>query len=610
MSITAKPNFFIDNDLLNNIFGRGTNYNAQFGINYLNQLAGNYNIVVTDVIRAEIIANPNYGGDNGVFDKWMTGNNITAVETSIVLGSGNAGERSIIEAINSQEFSGQPYKIGSDDTSYFNPSGEGSQYLDKVSRIQDTSNELLRTGDLNVNDYNKIATDSAAINSSKSYVTKWFTPPQAFNETPFALANGQVADASGMITDTETGTKYPLHIGLDYLNKLGTAGDVLAVTIAVFRANDAYAAGDKAGATHIMEEWAAEFVGGIGGGVAGVKAALGIIGVISLASPPGVVISGILVLAGALGGGYYGGELAKIILEKGIELELYTQQMVTEFVNEVRDWWAELSDSIDGLSDSISAAYWKFLDALAASLIDPLIIDTAGNGIKLDSWQTSTVLFDLDGNGTKENTGWTKANGDDAFLVIDKNNDGKINDITEMFGNRDVPGFKQLATYDSNKDGLINATDTQFNLLKLWNDKNANGVVDSGELTTLAANGIKEISLSKYNSTANISGNMQTSISSVTKTDGTTRNIHELNFGFESLTPILATNRDATLPSTFQLNIETIVMPYSRGYGSLYSWQAAMTLDSTLLNMAQDISQITPANDNLAVEKQLVYAIN
>ena len=274
-------------------------------------------------------------------------------------------------------------------------------------------------------------------------------------------------------------------------------------------------------------------------------------------------------------------------------------------------WYIKFKDFIfNDLSDSISAAYREFLDAIKWSRIDPLIIDLAGNGIKLDSWQQSTVLFDLDGNGTKENTGWTKANGDDAFLVIDKNNDGKINDITEMFGNRDVPGFKQLATYDSNKDGLINATDTQFNLLKLWNDKNANGVVDAGELTTLTAGGIKEISLSKYNSTANISGNMQTSISTITKTDGTVHNIHELNFGFESLTPAISANRDATLPSTFQLNIDTIVLPFSRGYGNAYSWQAAMTLDPALLAMAQDISQITPANDNLVVEKQLIYAIS
>ncbi len=161
-----------------------------------------------------------------------------------------------------------------------------------------------------------------------------------------------------------------------------------------------------------------------------------------------------------------------------------------------------------------------------------------------------------------------------------------------MFGNASTPGFKQLSTYDSNKDGLINSTDTQFSLLKLWNDKNANGIVDTGELTTLSANNIKEISLNSYANRVNINGNLQTAISTITKVDGTTRNIHELAFAFE--TPTVFTNPDAALPSTFKLNIESIMMPYSRGYGSVYSWQAAMTMDPTLLAMAKDILSVAP----------------
>ncbi|MEZ5690845.1 MAG: hypothetical protein R3D71_04180 [Rickettsiales bacterium] len=120
--------------------------------------------------------------------------------------------------------------------------------------------------------------------------------------------------------------------------------------------------------------------------------------------------------------------------------------------------------------------------------MDPLVIDMNGDGLKLDSFQTSAALFDLNEDGTLENTGWTKPNSDDSFLVIDKNNDGQINDISEMFGNQSISGFSELKTYDSNNDNLINSQDTQFNLLKLWNDANANGTVEAGELTMLAAN--------------------------------------------------------------------------------------------------------------------------
>jgi len=176
------------------------------------------------------------------------------------------------------------------------------------------------------------------------------------------------------------------------------------------------------------------------------------------------------------------------IMEVSHNIAVATGKAVGEIVAEFQDLMGTVMSTISGLSDSISTAYWKFLDSIAKSLIDPLIIDLSNNGIALDSWQVSNALFDLNGNGTKENTGWTKANGDDAFLVIDKNNDGKINDISEMFGNASIPGFTELAKYDSNKDNLINSLDSQFSLLKLWNDKNANGTVDAGEMTTIAAN--------------------------------------------------------------------------------------------------------------------------
>lgn len=51
MSLTTpvKPYRLIDNNTLNNIFGRGNNYNSEFGINFLDMLSAKYNIVITDV---------------------------------------------------------------------------------------------------------------------------------------------------------------------------------------------------------------------------------------------------------------------------------------------------------------------------------------------------------------------------------------------------------------------------------------------------------------------------------------------------------------------------------------------------------------------------------
>jgi Ca2+-binding RTX toxin-like protein len=254
--------------------------------------------------------------------------------------------------------------------------------------------------------------------------------------------------------------------------------------------------------------------------------------------------------------------------------------------------------TIAEVGSGITHATQDFFDAVDAAIFaprtDPLIIDLAGNGIALDSFAASNALFDLNSDGTPENTGWTRVNSDDSFLVIDKNNNGNIDDITEMFGSATTPGFVELKKYDSNGDNLINSTDSQFSLLKLWNDANANGVVDAGELTNLAQNNITEISLNSYARYVEIEGNLQTAISSAT-VNGAQRDIHELSFAFETPVLDISTNPDLNLPSDFNLSIESIVLPYSRGYRTLHSWQAAMTLDPTLLAMAQDMMQLTSA---------------
>ena len=48
------------------------------------------------------------------------------------------------------------------------------------------------------------------------------------------------------------------------------------------------------------------------------------------------------------------------------------------------------------------------------------------------------VLFDLDGDGKLEQVAWTRANAGIAFLAIDKNENGMIDNGTELVGNRVV----------------------------------------------------------------------------------------------------------------------------------------------------------------------------
>lgn len=129
--------------------------------------------------------------------------------------------------------------------------------------------------------------------------------------------------------------------------------------------------------------------------------------------------------------------------------------------------------------------------------IDPLVLDINGNGIELKSYQDANVLFNMDTDSYKEQTGWVAST--DGFLVHDKNSDGIINNITEMFSEFYTTGvsngLQALTTLDSNSDGVFNSSDTAFGTVRVWQDANGNGQTDAGELKTLASLNITNISL-------------------------------------------------------------------------------------------------------------------
>lgn len=58
----------------------------------------------------------------------------------------------------------------------------------------------------------------------------------------------------------------------------------------------------------------------------------------------------------------------------------------------------------------------------------PVIVDIAGNGFQL-THVTGGTNFDFDGDGQSVLTAWTDASSDDAWLVLDRNGNGKIDNV-------------------------------------------------------------------------------------------------------------------------------------------------------------------------------------
>ncbi|MEH6422122.1 calcium-binding protein, partial [Pseudomonas sp. CGJS7] len=283
----------------------------------------------------------------------------------------------------------------------------------------------------------------------------------------------------------------------------------------------------------------------------------------------------------------------------------------TKLLHRKRDLDQAIEDTENGIDPNTRRNFDRARNFSARR--DPLVLDLDGDGIETVGSDSGEVLFDHEGDGIRNGSGWLKP--DDGFLVWDRNGNGVIDNGGELFGDMtagsgmegdpntlppDSPervrsaGLRALSRLDTNKDDVFDANDAEFANVRVWRDLNQDGQSSANELFTLSQLNIASINLNPT-STTNVdlrNGNIIDTTGSFTRTDGSTGVTGDLLLGNNNF------YRDFT--DHIELSEAAKQLPALVGAGLVRDLAEAATLDPQLAAAVNGMSDGMSRNEMMS----------
>lgn len=124
---------------------------------------------------------------------------------------------------------------------------------------------------------------------------------------------------------------------------------------------------------------------------------------------------------------------------------------------------------------SMARSFYTKTQVSESVFIDPLIVNIDG---ELPELSDTLFEFDLDCDGKKDQISQLASGS--GFLALDSNENGIIDDGSELFGPKSSDGFMELSRFDEDGNAWIDENDPIFEGLRIWNGQSLVALGEAG----------------------------------------------------------------------------------------------------------------------------------